>query len=166
MWMRKAIDNNEFSDCFLGVGRYISRDRYDPSPIAYKMNLLAFYDMVREDNDISKIKILEDFLVSICNDVEGIYIATNYIYLLIYHLNNGICDLPIDITRLVKVLSDAISDNLTALKNTNEIKRLFVERNVFGTIYRLNEVCFKDNGISFVNLENDESLCQLNAKDI
>lgn len=84
-WLKRAIERSEFKDFFLGTNGYQYDDRYNPSPISYKDNLMALYDLVSEEGSVLTIRMFEEFLFSISNDVEGIYILTNYVYILVYH---------------------------------------------------------------------------------
>ena len=151
--LKKAIDRNEFNDFFLGINGYQNNDRYNPSPIDYKRNLLGLYDLVNEEQNMQLISNLEELMLSICNNPEGIYISVNYIYTIIYHVKNGKCNIPIDITRFLKILSDAVKVNLELLKNTNEIKRVSLNSNLYERIVDLSQSCYMDNGIKLFEIE-------------
>lgn len=153
--LRVAIEKGEFNDFFLGLNGYQNYGRYNPSPISYADNLMDLYHLVEEDKDTAAVKDFEQLLCSICNNVEGIFVSTNYVYILIYHIRSGKCNIPVSITKLVNMLVDAIQKNIDLLKNANEIKRLFVEGNIFEKIAKLSQNCYKDNGIRFIEVESD-----------
>lgn len=156
--LRSAIAKGKFNDFFMGLNGYQNTDRFNPSPILYSKNLDALYDLVAEDNELTSVAEFEKFLFTISNNVEGIFIATNYIYVLVYDINENKCTIPINIVKILDMIDQAIQNNETQLRETTELKRLSIKGNVFSKIVRLSQNCYNDNGIRIVkSLDYEEN---------
>ena len=48
--LRESIKKNEFISFLRGVDGYQSNDRFNPSPIPYKENLLSLYEVAQDED--------------------------------------------------------------------------------------------------------------------
>ena len=141
--LRESIKKNEFISFLRGVDGYQSNDRFNPSPIPYKDNLLSLYEFVQ--NEDGAVSLFVDSLKSIGTDCEGIYIVANYLYILIYHIHKGVCTVQIDYKEIVEFLSNSIADKKDILVNTTKLSRLGINGCVYEKLQGLDHNCYTDN---------------------
>lgn len=141
--LRESIKKNEFISFLRGVDGYQSNDRFNPSPIPYKDNLLSLYEFVQ--NEDGAVSLFVDSLKSIGTDCEGIYIVANYLYILIYHIHKGVCTVQIDYKEIVEFLSNSIADKKDILVNTTKLSRLGINGSIYEKLQGLDHNCYTDN---------------------
>lgn len=162
--LRESIKKNEFISFLRGVDGYQSNDRFNPSPIPYKENLLSLYETAQDEDGV--VSLFVDSLKSIGTDCEGIYIVANYLYILIYHIHKGVCTVRIDYKEIVEFLSDSIAGKKDILVNTTKLSRLGVNGCVYEKLQGLNHNCYTDNNEHlFYEKEqhNDETILSTNS---
>ena len=143
--VKEAIENGRFRSLLCGINGYENRDRYDPSPINYRLTLDSLYELIKEDKNT--ILIFTDTLNSICVNSEGIYIAAHYVYWIIFDIASGICDINFDIKTLTDNLSEAIEKNREILKNTKDLFSLPIHSNLYNLLVEMDEECFIKNKV-------------------
>ncbi len=141
--LKEAIKKNEFISFLKGVDGYQSNDRFNPTPILYKDNLLSLYEYLQNEDGAGLLFV--NSLKSIGTDCEGIYIVANYLNILIYHIHKGVCTVQIDYKEIVGFLSDAIEDKKDMLVNTAELPRLGIKGCVYEKLQGLEHNCYADN---------------------
>ena len=141
--LKESIEKNEFISFLKGTDGYQNNDRYNPSPIQYKENLISLYEIMQINNEICPLFI--DALKQISTDCEGIFIVAVYLYILIYHIHKGICSVKINYKEIIKFLSDSIADKKDLLVNTTELLRLGVKGCIYEKLQELDHNCYADN---------------------
>ena len=141
--LRESIKKNEFIYFLRGVNGYQSNDRFNPSPIPYKDNLISLYEVMQDDDKF--ISLFINTLKLIGTDCEGIYIVTNYLYVLIYHIHKGICSFKINYKEIIEFLSNSIADNKDILLNTTKLSRLGINGCIYEKLQELDNNCYADN---------------------
>ena len=139
--LKESIEKNEFISFLKGTDGYQNNDRYNPSPILYKENLTSLYEAIQTNDKIGSLFI--DALKQISTDCEGIFIVAVYLYILIYHIHEGV--VQINYKEIVDFLSDSIADKKDILMNTTELPRLGINGCVYEKLQELDHTCYTDN---------------------
>ena len=154
--VKQAIQEGKFESLLCGIGVYVNRDRYDPSPINYREVLDSVYELMKEDD--KTISVFLDTLKSICTNGEGIYIAARYIYTMIYDIASGDCDIKLDIDSFTNAPSNVIEKYKIILKNTTDISVKKIHVNLYEHLVKMDKECYRNNNVHLFHEINDSQV--------